>query len=305
MSHQSKLSSFYSVSESKRSSSDIGTDIQSTITTSSSSISSTSASSHSKSSTIPLPECPVNPLDPADVTGHLLSLPREYKRHLVQLGPCQPRSTSYPSHQRNDEQRRSFLREHVATQYHMSSMVAFKSYLQNKPINCLLDQQRAEEQSSRQREIANNWQVLSHLLDIIKLLAKQNLAVRGHNESADSLNRGNFLELVHHQAKYDPILQQHLQKSGKNATYLSPDIQNQLICAMADKVLENILMEVKEAFILRYVDSQCTVQERFIGLLQVAKTDSESLQQSVNEVLLKHDLQWRICMDKGMTELLP
>ena len=74
---------------------------------------------------------------------------------------------------------------------------------------------------------------------------------------------------------------------------------------MADKVLENILMEVKEAFILRYVDSQCTVQERFIGLLQVAKTDSESLQQSVNEVLLKHDLQWRICMDKGMTELLP
>ena len=117
----------------------------------------------------------------------------------------------------------------------MSSMVAFKSYLQNKPIDCLLDQQRAE-QSRRQREIANNWQVLSHLLDIIKLLAKQNLALRGHNEGADSLNRGNFLELVHHQAKYDPILQQHLQISGKNATYLSPDIQNQLICAMADVV---------------------------------------------------------------------
>ena len=33
------------------------------------------------------------------------------------------------------------------------------------------------------------------------------------------------------------------------------------------------------------------MQEQFIGLLQVAKTDSESLQQSVNEVLLKHDLQ--------------
>ena len=64
---------------------------------------------------------------------------------------------------------------------------------------------------------------------------------------------------------------------------------------MADKVLENILMDVKEAkffsilvdetpdvahqeFILQYVDSQCTVQERFISLLQVAKTDSESLQ---------------------------
>ena len=44
-------------------------------------------------------------------------------------------------------------------------------------------------------------------------------------------------------------------------------------------------------FILRYVDMQCTVQERFIGLLQVTKTDSESLQVSVEEMLLKHGLQ--------------
>ena len=27
------------------------------------------------------------------------------------------------------------IREHAATQYHMSSMVAFKSYLENKPID--------------------------------------------------------------------------------------------------------------------------------------------------------------------------
>ena len=139
------------------------------------------------------------------------------------------------------------IREHAATQYHMSSMVAFKSYLQNKPIDCLLDQQQADEQSRREREIASNCEVLNHLLDVIRLLAKQNLVSCGHNESASSLNRGNFLELVQHQAKYDPVLQHHLQKAGKNATYLSLDIQNQLICAMADKVLENILAEVKEA----------------------------------------------------------
>ena len=82
--------------------------------------------------------------------------------------------------------------EHAATQYLMSSIVAFKSYLQNKLIKCLQDQQRAAEQSRRQREIASNWQVLAHLLDIIRLLAKQNLALRGHNESASSLNRENF-----------------------------------------------------------------------------------------------------------------
>ena len=41
-------------------------------------------------------------------------------------------------------------------------------------------------------------------------------------------------------------------------------------------------------FILLYVDSHCTVQERFIGLLQVSRTDSESL---YKVMLLKHDLQ--------------
>ena len=92
----------------------------------------------------------------------------------------------------------------------MSSMVAFKSCLQGKPIDTLLDEQRAELHSRRQKEIVSNREVLAHLLDIIRLLAKQNLAFRGHDESASSVNRGNFLELVHHQAKYDPILQQHL-----------------------------------------------------------------------------------------------
>ena len=108
--------------------------------------------------------------------------------------------------------------------------MVFKSYLENKPIDTLLNQ-RPEEQSRRQREIENNRQVLTHLLDIIRLLATQNLALRGHNESASSLNRGNFLEFVYHQAKYDPI-----HKAGKNAIYLSPDTQNQLICARFSRV---------------------------------------------------------------------
>ena len=55
------------------------------------------------------------------------------------------------------------------------------------------------------------------------------------------------------------------------------------------------------ALYLRYIDSQCTVQERFIGLLQVSKTDSESLKQPVKVVLLYN---WRMCVDRGTMELL-
>ena len=115
MSQQSRLSSYFGCSS--------GTDTVSDTTTTSSSNSSTSstrlsaspsvsacASRHcSKSSAlVPLTECPVNALDPADATGHLLSLSRDYKWQLVQLGPCQPRRSSYPIHQHNDGQKRSF-----------------------------------------------------------------------------------------------------------------------------------------------------------------------------------------------------
>ena len=44
-------------------------------------------------------------------------------------------------------------------------------------------------------------------------------------------------------------------------------------------------------FLLRYVDSHCAVCERFVGVLQIARTDAESLHRSVMEMLSKHDLQ--------------
>lgn len=58
----------------------------------------------------------------------------------------------------------------------------------------------------------------------MKFLAKQNLAFRGHreqigyrDENADAsggrLSRGNFSELAHLQAKYDPVLNKLLKKS--------------------------------------------------------------------------------------------
>ena len=58
---------------------------------------------------------------------------------------------------------------------------------------------------------------------------------------------GNFLELVHHQAKHDHVLQYHLQNVGKNATNSSPEIQNKLMGTMASKVLLQVIRDVKEA----------------------------------------------------------
>ena len=72
--------------------------------------------------------------------------------------------------------------------------------------------------------------------EIIKLLAKQNLAMREHDESETYLiNLGDFLELVYHQAQYDLLLHEHLKAA--RGTYLSQDIQNELIMCLADKMV--------------------------------------------------------------------
>ena len=98
-------------------------------------------------------------------------------------------------------------------------------------------------------------------------MAKQNISFRGHSEGS---HRGNFLKLIHLQAQYDTVLQHHLQSAPRNATYLSADIQNQLIQAMGDEVLDEITKQLKEA--------------RFFSLL-VDETSDISRQEQVSFVL--------------------
>ena len=69
------------------------------------------------------------------------------------------------------------------------------------------------------------------------LLGQQNLAYRAHDESSDSRNKGNFLELTDFLRKYVP----EFDKSCKSTfNYLSPNIQNELILLIANEILEII-----------------------------------------------------------------
>lgn len=88
------------------------------------------------------------------------------------------------------------------------------------------------------------------MVDIIKFLAKQNLALRGHREEITSTNRGNFLELVHLLANYDPVLREHILRikmGGRTITYMSPQIQNEFINILGDNVRQQIFCQVKKA----------------------------------------------------------
>ena len=93
-----------------------------------------------------------------------------------------------------------------------------------------------EQLHAAQKQVKQNRAILERLLDIVLLLAKQNLAFQGHREHSceddKGNNEGNFLEVVKLLSKYDVVLANHLKHSKKNETYLSYTIQNDFIEAL-------------------------------------------------------------------------
>ena len=100
-----------------------------------------------------------------------------------------------------------------------------------------------EEQINKEKE---NWrQVLKRVLDCIKFLTCQNLALHGHREKLELMtdtNVDNFLSLLNLVSHYDPIVKQHLEyakQNPKHVSYLSPQVQNEFIQLLALSLRNN------------------------------------------------------------------
>lgn len=205
--------------------------------------------------------------------------------------------------------------EHETAKTHINADIAWKIFAARDTV---LHQVKEEDKRRKEKQIANNRAILKRLLDIVLFLGKQSLPLRGHDESSKSANRGNFLELVDLIAKYDPTLREHLEKAKKNATYLSPQIQNEFIEALASCVQKNIIEKVKEAgcysllvdetsdvanveqvsFILRYVINGDII-ESFLQFTDVSKTDTESLYNCLCDTLAHLGLSLNLLRGQG------
>ncbi|XP_052792412.1 uncharacterized protein LOC128226526 [Mya arenaria] len=72
--------------------------------------------------------------------------------------------------------------------------------------------------------VKKNRQIMISITEAIIFCAKQNIALRGHDDDG-----GNFKALLSFQAKHDRVLKDHLTNGDPRSMYLSPDIQNELI----------------------------------------------------------------------------
>lgn len=83
--------------------------------------------------------------------------------------------------------------------------------------------------SQRAELVRKNRHYIISIIEVLMICARQDISLRGHRESVESNNRGNFLEILSLLARHDPVVEQYLHNNPRNATYTSPDIQNTLL----------------------------------------------------------------------------
>ena len=155
----------------------------------------------------------------------------------------------------------------------------------------------AEKQRQQQEKILENRKYVGKLFNVIRFLMRLGLAVRGHRESAESLHRGNFLEVIHLLRQSDEFLDTQLASKPGNAHYLSPNSQNNLIDAIGCEVLDVIGDNVREAdffsvmmdettdlghleqvaVVVRYCGNNFTATERLISVTESPIVTGEHL----------------------------
>ncbi|XP_059627362.1 uncharacterized protein LOC132270180 [Cornus florida] len=147
-------------------------------------------------------------------------------------------------------------------------------------------------------------------IDCVRYLLRQGLAFRGDDETEDSSNQGNFLETLRFFANHnEDINAVTLQNAPKNHKLTAPKIQKDIVNAIALETLNVIIGDIGDAFfsilidesrdistkeqmacVLRYVDKNGHVVERFVGLVHVSDTTSISSKKAIDALFSRHGL---------------
>ncbi|XP_042410328.1 zinc finger MYM-type protein 1-like [Zingiber officinale] len=182
-----------------------------------------------------------------------------------------------------------------------TQLEAFKN--QQQSVSHLLQAQR------REMEVAYRTR-LTATLDVTRFLLKQGLSFHGHDESLNSSNKGNFLELIEwYTQRNDEVAKTMNENAPGNNQMKSPTIQKDLTRACAAEVTNVILNDIKDnifslmvdecrdisvkeqmGVVLRYVNKYGCVIERFLAIVHVSDTSAISLKKAIDELFAKYKL---------------
>jgi len=186
-----------------------------------------------------------------------------------------------------------------------------------------LSQAYAEQLKRDNEEKQQNREALMAIVDIIRFLARQNISFRGHREGNESVNCGNFLAMVQFTSKYNPALSRWLECRPENVSWMSPEIQNELLHLIAAEVTMSVANECRGklysimcdevsdysncellSIVVRYVvvdDSAVHVRESLIGLVRLCETKAaiicDAILKKLNDLNLPLEFLVAQCFD--------
>ncbi|CAM8942367.1 unnamed protein product [Rhodiola kirilowii] len=151
-----------------------------------------------------------------------------------------------------------------------------------------------------------------------KYLLRYGLAFRGSDESHESSYKGPFLELLNTLKECNQEIANVLDCAPGNNLMISPKIQKDLAAACASEITYRIVCDIGDdvfcvlvdessdcsgkeqmAIVLRYVDSEGLVKERFLGIVHVKETTAKSLKEALEQLLSVNGLSMSCIRGQG------
>ena len=172
---------------------------------------------------------------------------------------CPGSSTTWTKNGYNNMQ--GFLcdcKKHEKAKSHMDAFKTWQTFTQTERVDVMLSHARREEIRRHNEQVRQNRDILKLLTDAVLYLSKQELPFREHDESTNSLNKGNYRELLECFGKFDSVFERRLHgrlaDSERGApgcfTGVSSDIQNDLIVCIDSIIEDQIVQEIKNCTFL-------------------------------------------------------
>lgn len=145
----------------------------------------------------------------------------------------------------------SIFNNHQNNEYHKFSKlkaVEFSKIIDQKQNDVIVQMHKRNE-----KEIKNNREVLKTIIKTIELCGRQGLALRGGHDFGElSLNTpikndGNFRSLLRYRIESgDNLLLNHIQNCNKNASYISANVQNDIVSVISEYMQHYICDKIRK-----------------------------------------------------------
>jgi Domain of unknown function (DUF4371)/hAT family C-terminal dimerisation region len=220
---------------------------------------------------------------------------RARKLKLIDLSKCAEGCFMYQGF-RNWKKALEKFKAHESSSAHRHATQQLHHHKLSEPIESMLNSQVQSDQQNARK-------CLHILFTTLRFLARQGLAIRGHDR-----DEGNFMALLMLRCEDQPLLEQWLKKKT-NMT--SSDIQNEILQQHSHVIIRTICARIRttseifsvivdgtqdtsgieqESVCIRYVDADLYAHESFVGMYEASDSTGKTIASIVMDTLIRLQL---------------